>query len=63
MNQVDDWDFNWQRIYWYENPISLAAGDQWEITCTFDTSDSDEPVYPGWGTKNEMCLTVLYVSF
>ncbi len=62
MTQVDAWDFAWQRLYWYQEPIPIDPLDSWEITCTFDTRTADEPVTAGWGTRNEMCLTVLYVS-
>ena len=62
VTQVNDWDFAWQRVYWYNEPILIRPTDTWEMTCTYDTTGTDEPVLAGWGTKNEMCLTVLYAS-
>ena len=60
--QVDNWDFAWQRTYWYDEPIQANPEDEWQITCNFDSEDATSAVLPGWGTRNEMCLTVLYVS-
>jgi hypothetical protein len=59
---VQKWDFNWQRMYFYEQPIVLSADSEIEVTCDYDTEGLDEPVLPGWGTRNEMCLAVLYFS-
>jgi hypothetical protein len=60
--EVNQWDFAWQRAYWYDTPIEVNPTDRWEITCNFDTADATSAILPGWGTRNEMCLTVLYVS-
>ena len=62
MVQVDQWDFAWQRSYWYREPIVAQPDDLWEISCVYDTMDATANTLPGWGTRNEMCLTVLYVS-
>lgn len=62
MVQVDKWDFAWQRAYWYDEPVIAQPEDRWEISCIYDTSDATANTLPGWGTRNEMCLTVLYVS-
>lgn len=62
MVQVENWDFNWQYAYTYAEPVRVNPEDTWKITCTFDTEDATEPVLPGWGTYNEMCLTTLYVA-
>lgn len=58
---VQSWDFGWQFFYFYEQPFEIRAGTQVRVTCTFDTRGKTEPVLPGWGTQNEMCLTALYV--
>lgn len=60
--EVPDWDFNWQYIYFFEEPVRVYADDVWTLTCTYDTSDATEPVKGGWGTQNEMCLTVVYAT-
>jgi hypothetical protein len=60
---VFNWDFHWQRIYHYDGaPLRLAADTQLDVTCDWTTRDATEPVTPGWGTQNEMCLPGLYVS-
>jgi mono/diheme cytochrome c family protein len=59
---VQDWDFHWQRMYFYEQPIPLGNRTSIEVTCDFDTSARSQPVLPGWGTQNEMCLATLFVT-
>lgn len=59
---VQDWDFHWQRMYFYEEPIQLKSRTSVEVTCDFDTSSRSQPVLPGWGTQNEMCLATLFVT-
>lgn len=59
---VQDWDFHWQRMYFYEQPIQLDSSTSIEVTCDFDTSSKSQPVLPGWGTQNEMCLATLFVT-
>lgn len=59
---VQRWDFHWQRMYFYAQPLVLSAGSSVEVTCDFDTSQRTSPVLPGWGTQNEMCLATLFVT-
>ena len=59
--EVPDWDFGWQLWYFYREPIVLSAGQQVEVTCSYDTRTELEPIWPGWGTQNEMCLSGLYL--
>jgi hypothetical protein len=59
---VQSWDIHWQRMYFYEKPWELDADSQFEITCDYDTSGDQEPVTPGWGTNNEMCLATLFFT-
>ncbi len=58
---VPQWDFHWQGMYFYEQPLVVDATDTLSVTCTYDTRDATEPVLPGWGTQNEMCLMGLFV--
>ncbi len=58
---VPRWDFNWQLLYFYEEHRTLTADDTVRVTCDFDTVGATEPVLPGWGTNNEMCLMGLYL--
>ena len=59
---VPRWDFDWQRIYSYETPLEVGVDDTLEVTCTFDTTVTSQPVTPGWGTQNEMCLVVMMLT-
>lgn len=60
--RVNHWDFHWQKMYFYESPIRLGETSSLSLTCDYDTRTATEPVLPGWGTENEMCLTVLMVA-
>jgi hypothetical protein len=60
--QVDAWNFNWQRAYQYATPIPFDADSRVRVTCDYDTSSDTQPVLPGWGTRNEMCLAVMMVA-
>ncbi|MEO8904533.1 MAG: hypothetical protein ABI488_19195 [Polyangiaceae bacterium] len=44
---MQNWDFHWQRMYFYETPPALDASRLFNVTCDDDTSIS-EPVTPGW---------------
>jgi hypothetical protein len=59
---VQQWDFHWQRLYFYQQPIALTPDTTIAVTCDFDTSSRTKPVLPGWGTQNEMCLATLYLT-
>ena len=59
---VQNWDFHWQRMYFYAEPITVVPDTQFSVTCDFDTSSVSKPVKPGWGTENEMCLATLYFT-
>jgi hypothetical protein len=55
------WDFDWQRFYFYREPIALEEDQILETTCRFDTSDATAPIFPGLGSNDEMCLFGMYV--
>jgi hypothetical protein len=59
---VKQWDFHWQRMYFYQEPIRVNPSSTISVQCDFDTSTVSEPVLPGWGTHNEMCLAALYFT-
>jgi hypothetical protein len=60
--RVRNWDFHWQKMYAYEERPRLTAASQVSLTCDYDTRRDTEPVMPGWGTQNEMCLTVIMAA-
>lgn len=59
---VDRWDFDWQRAYFYEQPISASLDDVMKVTCEWSTVGDEVPVRPGFGTADEMCLVGLMVT-
>jgi len=59
---LENWSFHWQEFYFYKTPIKLGPNSQVKVTCEYDTRADTEPVFPGWGTRNEMCLTALMVA-
>ncbi|HEU4413047.1 MAG TPA: hypothetical protein VFS43_47835 [Polyangiaceae bacterium] len=56
---VPRWDFGWQLIYFYDEPLRFGPGDRLRATCTYDTRGMSAPLRPGWSTQDEMCLTGL----
>jgi hypothetical protein len=60
--KTERWDFHWQKAYRYKSRPRLNAQSQVQVTCDFDTSADQTPITPGWGTQNEMCLTVLMLA-
>jgi hypothetical protein len=59
---VQHWDFHWQRMYFYADPLPVDADTTISVSCDYDTSQLTQPVRPGWGTRNEMCLAALYFT-
>ncbi len=65
---IQDWDFNWQDIYHYREPLFLPEGTRVELVAHFDNSAGnpanphDPPIPVGWGEKttDEMCIGFLY---
>ncbi len=50
------YDFEWQRSFFYREPVAVDASDGLRITCVYDTSADTEPVRFGESTEDEMCL-------
>lgn len=59
---VEHWDFHWQRMDFYEQPYDITPETELSVPCEYDTTSVSEPVRPGWGTRNEMCLATWYVT-
>ena len=57
---VQHWDFNWQLYYFYEQPLKITPSTSLRVTCEYSTLGLTDPVLPGWGTMNEMCLAGVY---
>lgn len=67
---VNDWDFNWQMIYGFKDPVKLPAGTQVNLTARYDNSADNvlNPTSPPktvtWGeqTTDEMCIAFLFYT-
>ena len=59
---VQRWDFAWQDLNFYREPLILTPEESLSITCEFDTRGRTEPVTFGEGTADEMCLVFTYVT-
>jgi hypothetical protein len=57
---VQRWDFGWQLYYFYAEPLKITPSTVLKVTCEYNTLGDTEPVLPGWGTRNEMCLAGVY---
>ena len=58
---IPRWDFNWQRDYYFRNPIQVRGGDTVRLECTWD-NPTDQDVIWGDGTDDEMCLGVTLLT-
>ena len=64
---IDDWDLDWQDIYYLRDPVPIPPLTRLELTSVYDNSDSNprNPYNPPravvWGeqTTDEMCLAFL----
>jgi mono/diheme cytochrome c family protein len=64
---ISDWDFNWQDMYFYTQPVPIPGGTRLELTAYYDNSannpnNPNSPPQPvGWGeaTTDEMCIAFI----
>jgi mono/diheme cytochrome c family protein len=70
---IPTWNFHWQQFYYYQQPLLGLPGDAVRLSCTYDNSAEDQPVFNGvklapadlhWGEKttDEMCLSYFYLT-
>ena len=60
---VPRWDFAWQQLYFYRDPLYVDPDDTLRLTCSYDTTGDAEPVPWGEGTGDEMCLVGVVATF
>ncbi len=61
--RIDDWDFDWQLLYYFKRPVALPAGTVIEAECIYDNSAANprnpskppRAVTSGFETTDEMC--------
>ena len=67
---IEKWDFNWQGMYRYNDPVAFPAFSTLSLTATYDNS-ADNPRNPNsppqpvsWGerTTDEMCIAFVGVT-
>jgi mono/diheme cytochrome c family protein len=64
---IPDWEFNWQGVYLYRNPIDVPAGTKLSLRALYDNSlanpqnPNNPPKSVSWGeaTTDEMCIAFL----
>ena len=67
---VPGWDFLWQDIYYFREPIALPAGTVVRLECVYDNSEGNpnnpnrppKPVRWGEATTDEMALAFVSVT-
>lgn len=59
---VPSYDFNWQRVYTFVEPVLLQPDDRLEIECVYDSSSAESTTYWGDGTNDEMCLMTVFAT-
>ena len=62
MVQVDNWDFHWQQLAFYEHPVQVLPNTHLNITCGYDTRERTTTTTWGESTTDEMCLAYFYVT-
>jgi hypothetical protein len=58
---IPAWDFHWQGLYFFKEPIRLGPGSAGRVTCSWD-NPTDQPVLWGETTDREMCVGSLYTT-
>ena len=64
---IDDWDFNWQGMYRYKNPIAVMPLTKLALEAHYDNSTDNlrnpnsPPRAVSWGeqTTDEMCIAFI----
>ena len=64
---IDDWDFNWQGMYRYKDPVAIPAGSTIQMSAFYDNSEDNfrnpnnppKPVSWGERTTDEMAIAFL----
>ncbi|MGE0536858.1 MAG: redoxin domain-containing protein [Pirellulales bacterium] len=67
---VPRYDFNWQTMYWFQEPVELPVGSALRAVARWDNSsnnpdnpDPDAEVRYGWQTNEEMMIAAMMFVF
>lgn len=59
---IPAWDFHWQQMYFYEEPVEVSSGrTRLQLSCIWD-NPTPRTVRWGEGTGDEMCVAYVYVT-
>jgi len=58
---IPQWDWNWQLMYFYQQPMQLTAGDNFTLDCTYNNT-TDAEVHDGPTSHDEMCFAYFYMT-
>jgi hypothetical protein len=61
MINIPAWDFHWQQMYFFTDPLAVTNGQKLNVTCTYDNPGAT-PITYGEDTADEMCLSFFYVT-
>ncbi len=61
---IKEWDFNWQEIYMFQEPIKVKKNTRFDVEAVYDNSKENllnpfnppRQIYLGENTNNEMCF-------
>jgi hypothetical protein len=59
---VKRWNFDWQQLFLYSEPLYIRPKGMVKLTCTYDTTSRKDVVTWGEGTNDEMCLNFFFVT-
>lgn len=70
---IPRWDFDHQRVYFFERPLLFLPGERLVLECRYDNTASAQPIVNGvrrqprdvtWGERSsdEMCVGSLYIG-
>ncbi len=59
---IPSWDFHWQQMYTFTQPMTVAPGTPLKLSCTWD-NPTTRTIRWGEGTDDEMCLNYFYMTF
>jgi hypothetical protein len=62
MLDVPRWDFHWQLLYFYDQPLAVQPNQALTMACNFDTHGREGVTHWGEGTGDEMCVAGLWVT-
>jgi len=60
LGHIPRWDFNWQRMFYFNQPTRLNLADSIQLDCHYNSTSRSQVTNWGYGSENEMCMLFLY---